>query len=150
MEIKIHCACGAKYKFDAEPVHGRMPFAVNCPQCNADGTAQANEIIAQTIGTVRANPPLPAVAPPAEIALPPAGVAPDSTPQMARVVTGGGLRLSHGPASPPPTAETSSDDLAPPPPPPARMVARPVQPAAPKSKSGNKLVGALSAVLALL
>jgi hypothetical protein len=48
MEIKILCPCGTKYKFDVEPVNGRMPWPVNCPACNADGTPQANEIIAQT------------------------------------------------------------------------------------------------------
>src|ERR1051325_707399 len=108
-----------------------MPFAVNCPECNADGTAQANDIIAQTIGTVRATPPQPAVAPPPQIAPPPAGVTSASTAPIARVVTGGGLRLSHQPASPPPAAALVSDDAALPPPPPPRMVARPVQPAAP-------------------
>lgn len=42
MELKIVCHCGQKYKFDVEPVNGRMPVPVNCPVCNADGTAAAN------------------------------------------------------------------------------------------------------------
>src|SRR6266436_860260 len=45
MEIKIICNCGTKYKFDVEPVEGRMPWPVRCPGCGVDGTAQANEII---------------------------------------------------------------------------------------------------------
>jgi uncharacterized protein YxjI len=46
-EIKIHCVCGAKYKFDVEPVNGRMPGPVQCPTCGADGTAAANGFLAQ-------------------------------------------------------------------------------------------------------
>src|SRR5258708_26988352 len=49
MEIKILCGCGTKYKFDVEPVNGRMPIRVQCPSCNADGTTDANQIIAQKI-----------------------------------------------------------------------------------------------------
>lgn len=45
MEIKIVCNCGTKYKFDVEPVYGRMPAPVTCPSCGADGTAQANQLI---------------------------------------------------------------------------------------------------------
>jgi hypothetical protein len=46
MTIKIQCVCGSKYSFDVEPVDGRMPYAVQCPTCNADGTEMANQIIA--------------------------------------------------------------------------------------------------------
>lgn len=60
MEIKVQCNCGARYKFDVEPVHGRMPTPVKCPSCGADGTAAANELIAQSIQSPRA-----AAAPPA-------------------------------------------------------------------------------------
>ncbi len=48
MTIKIQCACGARYAFEVEPQDGAMPFKVNCPSCNADGTGAANQIIAQT------------------------------------------------------------------------------------------------------
>ena len=48
MNVKILCACGAKYSFDVEPVDGRMPFTVQCPTCQLDGTAAANQIIAQS------------------------------------------------------------------------------------------------------
>jgi hypothetical protein len=46
MELKVVCQCGQKYKFDAEPVNGRLPFTVACPVCNADGTTAANALIA--------------------------------------------------------------------------------------------------------
>jgi hypothetical protein len=48
--VKIICPCGQKYAFDAQPVEGRMPSAVHCPVCRADGTAAANEIIALKLG----------------------------------------------------------------------------------------------------
>ena len=38
-------------EFDVEPVNGRMPQAVSCPVCCMDGTAVANEIIAQVLAT---------------------------------------------------------------------------------------------------
>jgi hypothetical protein len=50
MTIKVQCPCGAKYSFDVEPVDGRMPFAVNCPACNADGAELANQVIAAQSG----------------------------------------------------------------------------------------------------
>jgi outer membrane protein assembly factor BamB len=50
MTIKIQCPCGSKYSFEVNPVEGRMPFAVNCPTCNADGTEMANQLIAEAAG----------------------------------------------------------------------------------------------------
>ena len=47
MEIKITCGCGQKYIFTVDPEDGRMPVSVNCPVCGADGTKEANEILAQ-------------------------------------------------------------------------------------------------------
>jgi len=47
LEIKIQCACGQRFKFDVEPVHGRMPFVVNCPICGLDGTEAANDVLRQ-------------------------------------------------------------------------------------------------------
>ena len=46
-ELKVHCDCGQKYKFDVEPVNGQMPFTVACPICKRDGTAKANEMLQQ-------------------------------------------------------------------------------------------------------
>ena len=45
LEIKVQCDCGQRYKFDVEPVDGRMPFTVNCPICGSSGTEKANEIL---------------------------------------------------------------------------------------------------------
>ena len=47
MNIKIECGCGTKYSFDVESVNGQMPFTVQCPNCQADGTAAANELLAR-------------------------------------------------------------------------------------------------------
>ncbi|HTV40474.1 MAG TPA: hypothetical protein VMF08_07865 [Candidatus Sulfotelmatobacter sp.] len=47
--VKIECECGQNYAFDVEPVNGRMPSAVSCPSCGADGTAAANDCIAQQL-----------------------------------------------------------------------------------------------------
>jgi hypothetical protein len=52
--IKIVCPCGQKYAFDVEPLNGRLPHTVNCPACNADGTAAGNEIIARSQPASRA------------------------------------------------------------------------------------------------
>ena len=57
MEIKIHCDCGQKIKFDVEPLNGRMPWELTCPVCGASGTAKANQAIAQSFG---GTPPAPA------------------------------------------------------------------------------------------
>lgn len=119
MELKIVCDCGQKYKFDAEPVGGRMPYTVNCPVCQADGTAAANALIAaQTpppppAGGLRINRPdaaEPAVAPTS----PPPPIAP----------VAGGLKINRSEpaapaASPPPPVVTGGDA------PPAIGAARP-------------------------
>jgi len=85
MELKIICDCGQKYKFDVEPVNGRMPMKVNCPVCNADGTGAANAILSRTFpdsalppvatapapgGSLRLNRPAPVPAAPAPPPLP--------------------------------------------------------------------------------
>jgi hypothetical protein len=49
MTIKVQCDCGTRYSFEVEPRDGVMPFRVNCPACNADGTEAANRIIAQNM-----------------------------------------------------------------------------------------------------
>jgi uncharacterized protein YxjI len=61
MEIKIQCGCGTKYKFEVEPVNGRMPMAVVCPSCGASGITDANQQIAQRYpqATTSAPPPPP-------------------------------------------------------------------------------------------
>lgn len=54
--LKIECPCGQHYAFDVEPVDGRMPWEVRCPTCGADGTAAANQLLAQS--AVASPPPL--------------------------------------------------------------------------------------------
>jgi len=63
MELKVVCQCGQKFKFDVEPVNRRMPFAVNCPVCNADGTAAANALIAVQLAAAPPTSPPPPIAP---------------------------------------------------------------------------------------
>ena len=87
MEIKIECQCGTKFKFDVEPVNGRMPVGIGCPSCQLDATGAANAVIAQQLGMAA---PAPAAPPPMP------ATAPAPAP---------GLRLSISrPATPPPTA----------------------------------------------
>ena len=47
--IKIECGCGQHYAFDVDAVDGRMPATVACPTCGADGTEQANAMIARSL-----------------------------------------------------------------------------------------------------
>src|ERR1041384_3930978 len=79
VEVKVLCPCGTKYKFDVEPVQGRMPAPVRCPACSADGTALANDYL-QCLGvpTATAAPALVANGPTAT-ATRPAPPAPPST-----------------------------------------------------------------------
>jgi hypothetical protein len=83
MEIKIQCACGTKYKFEIEPIGGRMPSSVNCPACGADGTSQANEIIQQALGE-----PVPASVPsPSAVRVRLASPSPASRPVVSAPLT---------------------------------------------------------------
>ncbi len=125
MELKVVCDYGQKYKFDVEPVDGQMPFKVNCPVCNTDGTATANALLSQA-------PPNPA--PPPQVATAPPPV--------------GGLRLNRpAPApvapDPPPLPVTSSA-------PAAITAVRPVASTARKPKEAgeyNLVMGIVGAVL---
>jgi len=45
--VKVECECGQNYAFDVEPVNGKMPAAISCPSCGADGTAAANDFISR-------------------------------------------------------------------------------------------------------
>jgi hypothetical protein len=54
--VKIECECGQNYAFDVEPVNGRMPGSVACPNCGADGTTAANEFIAQQLAPSETGP----------------------------------------------------------------------------------------------
>ena len=86
MEIKVVCGCGQKFKFDTEPVNGRMPVKVACPGCGADGTESANQFLAQQ--WPNQPPPIPVALlaqPAAPAAGAPAGVLRVSAPALAPV-----------------------------------------------------------------
>jgi len=63
VEIKLQCNCGTKFKFEFEPVDGRVPFAVVCPTCKADATEFANAYVAQQLG-IATSPPMAVAAAP--------------------------------------------------------------------------------------
>jgi hypothetical protein len=48
--MKIQCACGAKYAFDATPEMLQNPVRLVCQGCGADLSASANELIRQEFG----------------------------------------------------------------------------------------------------
>src|SRR3954464_5875834 len=54
MNIKGLCPCGAQFRFEVEPVRGRMPAPVQCPTCGADATELADVAIAQQIAAAPA------------------------------------------------------------------------------------------------
>lgn len=84
MEIKVLCNCGSKFKFEIEPVNGRMPTAIACPVCGADATEAANMVIAQNLASTPMRigaTPKPAHAP--LETLPPLQAPVDSTAAMA-------------------------------------------------------------------
>jgi hypothetical protein len=60
MEIKILCPCGAKFKFEVEPVNGQSPGPVRCPACGRDSTDATNTIIHEQL-TASAAAPKPAI-----------------------------------------------------------------------------------------
>jgi hypothetical protein len=104
MELKLQCNCGTKFSFAFEPVNGRVPFAVCCPNCKADATEFANAYVAQQIGSF--------AIPAAE----PAPAAPATEPGKPKLRIGT-LASSH--AAPAPQAEVAPAAVAPPPPRPA-------------------------------
>ena len=69
-EIKIQCDCGTKYKFEVEPLKGRMPQRVFCPGCGFEGTGAANEQLqvkfAPAPGVAGQTTPIPQLSKPAE------------------------------------------------------------------------------------
>lgn len=109
IELKVHCDCGQKYKFDVEPVNGRMPFTVACPVCKADGTVRANALLQQMAVFKMVEPPpaLTTASAPAPIA----PVAPPAGPSRLRVnVAAPAASQAAAPDTPPPPAA-----IAPPP-----------------------------------
>src|SRR6267154_118137 len=82
MKIIVECACETPYEFEIEPVDGKMPGAVFCPTCGADGTEYSNSVIQEALA--REQPPKPKIGlrrPPTEGAL--AEPAPPALPEAA-------------------------------------------------------------------
>jgi hypothetical protein len=145
MDLKVVCYCGQKYKFDVEPVDGRMPYAVNCPVCGADGTPLANQLISQQLSSGSAPPPvLPTVAP-APMAVPASAITAPEPITPAPAPLGSGLRINRLPsaATPPPTISAPAPIAAPVRP--GRMQAAAADPDKPARKPNfwMGLVGAL-------
>jgi hypothetical protein len=136
MDLKVVCYCGQKYKFDVEPVDGRMPHAINCPVCGVDGTPLANQLISQQLSG-SAQSPVPVMAAPAPMAVPASAMAAPAPIAPAPV---GGLRVNiarpAAPAVPPPLAPSS----APPPLGSSRPIA-PIKPAAAKREQKEYSLG---------
>jgi hypothetical protein len=62
--IKIQCGCGQEYAFEIEPLQGKMPNAVECPACGADGTTAANQSIAEQLAAFSESASQPSAGPP--------------------------------------------------------------------------------------
>lgn len=135
MEIKILCHCGTKFKFDAEPVGGRMPMAVSCPGCGVDTTEHANAFIQQSVAAV-----ISTAATQAPSAAPAAHAPPPPPPQPK-------LRISGAAPAPPAVAaaEPAAAEL-PPTPPPMRPFPQAATAAKPKAP-GNFGLGMLGGLL---
>jgi len=95
MEIKIDCGCGTRFKFDVEPVNGRMPVRVQCPSCSNDATTDANQIIARDSPYT----PPPSSAPPSPSPAPMAVRLSPSQPGEAIRVTTPSLRVAAPPVA---------------------------------------------------
>jgi hypothetical protein len=115
--IKIQCDdCGQRYAFDVEPVNGRMPSAIACPTCGADGTTAANESIARLLPPIAPGSPIRMISPanpgpiqttpmaPAAPPLPPASPPPiapiRAAPQVQSAPPAPAIQLSSRPAAP--------------------------------------------------
>lgn len=91
-EVKVTCACGARYKFDLELAEQEMPAPVVCPGCQADLTTQANEEIrsyvtrhaGELVGTAAQSTAPPAIAPAVAPAAAPTPAADPVLPPAAR------------------------------------------------------------------
>lgn len=63
--MKIQCACGAKYAFDATPEMLQSPVRLVCQSCGADLSDAVNELIRQEFAGQLPVPPLPVAEVPA-------------------------------------------------------------------------------------
>jgi hypothetical protein len=115
IELKVHCDCGQKYKFDVEPVNGQMPFTVACPVCKRDGTAKANAML-QQMAVFRPIEPKPATAsapPPVPPAVPITSFAPPPTGAPRLRINVAASESHAAPAAPPPMAAAVPPPAAP-------------------------------------
>jgi hypothetical protein len=110
IELKVQCDCGQKYKFDVEPVNGRMPFTVACPVCGADGTEKANALIQQLPQYQTAQPA-------------PVSPAPVTAPGQPKLRLSQSTQESPSPTAPPPISPMAG--VAASAPPPITGIARP-------------------------
>ena len=111
IELKVHCDCGQKYKFDVEPVNGQMPFSVACPICQADGTAKANALLQQMAVFKMVGPPSAPASAPAPIA----PIASPPVPSKLRLnISAPAGPLVAAPTAPPPIAPVVAAGTSPP------------------------------------
>ncbi len=61
--MKIQCACGAKYSFDATPEMLQNPVRFVCPNCGLDSSDYVNELVRQELGGQAPAAPLPEAVP---------------------------------------------------------------------------------------
>lgn len=143
MELKIQCSCGSKYKFDVEPVDGRVPAPLSCPNCQASWTEHANAMIAQTLGL-----PVP-VAPAVRVAVAPAMPASSVSAPAKVVLRIGGHTATADPVVPASAPEPAS--AAPPTSPARHMPYVPtIAPVVDEYKSGDFGRGFLGAAVGAL
>src|SRR6266487_2772085 len=48
--MKLQCACGAKYAFEAQPEMLSKPVQFVCPSCGLDSSAFVNQLVQQELG----------------------------------------------------------------------------------------------------
>src|SRR3954471_6010885 len=104
MNIKVLCPCGAKFRFEVEPVRGRMPAPVQCPTCGADATELADVAIAQQIAAAPA--PVAIIASP--VPAPAASAPPPPPAPIARVAVAAAAHAAVSQPPPAPSGESSS------------------------------------------
>ena len=117
-EVRVVCACGARYKFDLELAEQEMPAAVTCPACQVDLTPTANEAIRSYIAKHPLNAESPAPAPTAASVPPPAAPAPAAPAAPAPAVASTEpppAAPAAAPATPAPSATPVTDPFGPPP-----------------------------------
>ncbi len=66
--MKIQCACGAKYAFDATPEMLQNPVKFVCPGCGLDSSDFVNELIRREFAGQTSPAPLPTETPRLKIA----------------------------------------------------------------------------------